>query len=139
MKMKHAGAMVERWGIRRQMLVDDLEGTVHHAFGTLPNMTYIIGPRGRVTYRANWTDARSIETVLEQLLHQRKARKSRTRMVPFYVEWIPERTADRTAFLEGLLAEAGSRAIEEFIAAVTHVEGDSAARGMREWWEQHSK
>ena len=38
-KRSHARAMKEALGFQRQMLIDDLEGTVHRRFGMLPNMT----------------------------------------------------------------------------------------------------
>ena len=59
-KLSHARDMVVQWSIERTMLVDDLEGTVHRAYGALPNMTYIVGAGGRVQYRADWTDPRTI-------------------------------------------------------------------------------
>jgi hypothetical protein len=30
-------------GIRRPLLVDDLDGAAHRAYGSLPNMTWVIG------------------------------------------------------------------------------------------------
>ena len=70
-KLVDARDMVTRWQISRPMLVDDLEGTVHRAYGTLPNMSYIVNAGGTILYRASWTDPRSIRVALEQILYER--------------------------------------------------------------------
>jgi len=133
-KLAHARDMVARWQMRRPMLVDDLEGTVHHAYGTLPNMTYIVNAGGSILYRASWTDSRSIRVALEQIVYERGQRRAGVRMTPYYVEWLPQRVNDRLEFMEGLLRDGGRRAVEEFIAAVVHNGGDAAARPLRDWW-----
>ncbi len=116
------------------MLVDDIEGTTHRAFGTLPNMTYILSANGTVIYRADWTDEGTIRIALEQILFERGLRRDRTRVSPYYVEWLPGRTNERLVFMEGLANDAGARAVEEFIAAVEHTAGEAAAKPAREWW-----
>lgn len=68
-KLVHARAFVQTFGIRRPVLVDDLEGTIHRAYGLLPNMTYIVGTAGRVLDRSDWTDPRSVGAALDYLLH----------------------------------------------------------------------
>jgi hypothetical protein len=133
-KLAHARDMVARWGIKRPMLVDDLEGTVHHAYGRLPNMTYIVNAGGAILYRASWTDPRTIRMALEELVYERGRRREGKRLSPYYVEWLPQRVNDRQPFMEGLLKDVGPRAVEEFIAAVAHTQGEAAAKPMREWW-----
>jgi hypothetical protein len=48
------------------VLVDDLEGSIHPLMGGFPNSVYVIDARGRVAYRASWTDAREIRRILER-------------------------------------------------------------------------
>ena len=134
-KLDHARAMVERWRIKRTTLVDDLDGSVHRAYGLLPNMAYVITAGGRILYRADWTDPHTLRTALEQVLHERRERRASARMAPFRVEWMPMRHIDYEAFLEGLL-EFGRRPVEEFIAAISHTRGEAAARHLRKWWER---
>lgn len=134
-KLSHARDMVARWGMKRPMLVDDLEGTLHHAYGRLPNMTYIVQPSGKILYRASWTDPRTIRMALEQLIFERGERRARKRMTPYYLEWMPLREADQRSFMEGLL-RVGPRAVEEYIAATADFSGEAAARPLREWWER---
>jgi hypothetical protein len=127
-KLENARAMAARFGIRRRMLVDDLEGTVHRAYGSLPNMTYVVRRGGRITYRADWTDPPSIAAVLGEMHAQRERRRGGTRMTPFYAEWTPLRDSDPESFV-GLLREvAGERAVQELEAAMAHVAGAAARR-----------
>lgn len=54
-KLDHARAFQRLFKIERPILVDDLDGTGHRLYGTLPNMTYLVGRGGRVLFRADWT------------------------------------------------------------------------------------
>ena len=52
------------YGDDRETLVDDLTGSMHQAYGSFPNMAYVIDPDGRVVYRCDWAFANLIEGVL---------------------------------------------------------------------------
>ena len=138
-KLAHAQAMVDRWQIKRAMLVDDLAGSLHQAYGRLPNMSYIVNAGGSILYRASWTDARSIRGALEQILFEREQRRAGTRTTPYYVEWQPQRVNDRQTFMEGLLNDVGPKAVEDFIAAQAHNGGDAAAGPLRAWWAEKQR
>lgn len=130
-KVQHARDMVKMWNIKRPMLVDDLDGPIHRAYGSLPNMTWIINTAGRIVYKADWTDHRTIRPVVEQLITERDLRRQRERMTPYIVEWLPNRTNNRAAFMGGLLDVPGERAVEEFIAASANAVGEEAAKAAR--------
>ena len=51
----------------RIMVVDDLGGSAHRAYGAWPNMTYVISPNGVVTYAQKWTDPETLAVVLRSL------------------------------------------------------------------------
>jgi peroxiredoxin len=51
----------------RLVLVDDLAGTAHRAYGAFPNMVYVIDPEGRVAHRSQWAHREIIERVLQEL------------------------------------------------------------------------
>jgi len=53
------------YGDDRETLVDDLAGSMHQAYGSFPNMAYVIDPDGRVVYRCDWAFAPLIDGVLE--------------------------------------------------------------------------
>jgi len=124
--------MAKRFGITRRMLVDDLEGAVHRAYGSLPNMSYIVH-RGIVVYRADWTDVRTISMALDQLVFQWGAIRSKRRMNPYYLEWAPMRETDMGPFLTLLLEIAGTRAVDEYIAACDHTYGAHFAEDLKRW------
>ncbi len=134
-KLRHARDMVAYWKFKRSMLVDDLEGTLHHAYGRLPNMTHIVNAGGNIIYRANWTDPRSIRIALDQIRFERDQRRAKKRMTPYYMEWQPSRHNESLAFMEGLVM-VGPKAIEEYIAATAHSEGEAAADILRNWWKK---
>ncbi len=48
----------------REVLVDTLDGDMHRRYGALPNMVYVIDPRGRVVYRCDWAFPKNIDRVL---------------------------------------------------------------------------
>jgi hypothetical protein len=124
--------MAKRFDITRPMLVDDLDGTVHRAYGSLPNMTYIVRA-GTIIYRADWTDVRTVAMVLDQMAYQKESLRARTRMNPYYLEWVPMREADSESFLEILVEVAGTRAVDEFIAAFDHTYGARSTKDMKSW------
>jgi hypothetical protein len=45
---RNARAYLEHSKLRRQILLDDLEGTAHRAYGLLPNVTWIVGRGGMI-------------------------------------------------------------------------------------------
>ncbi|MEE9383336.1 MAG: hypothetical protein V3V08_07975 [Nannocystaceae bacterium] len=137
-KLANAREMTRRMGFKRTMLVDNYEGASHRAYGQLPNMTYIVGRRGRIVYRASWTDARSIEWMLEQLSFNELNSRAGRRILPYFMEAELGKVADRKPFLEGLRTYAGMRAIDEYIDAVTQVYGEGTAKPLRKWREQAS-
>jgi len=63
-KIWNAGLPGERLGEQREMLVDDLDGSMHLAYGGLPNMVYVISPSGEVVYRHDWNVPKEIDEVL---------------------------------------------------------------------------
>lgn len=134
-KLRHARHMAQTYDIRRPMLVDDLAGTVHRAYGALPNMTYVLH-RGRVVYRANWTAPQSLRMALDHLLWEGEQREAGQRTVPYWVEWAPGRPYDPTAFLERMRTDIGHRAVVEFIDAIEATRGRVAAEPLRRWWRE---
>lgn len=135
-KLEHARAMVRRDSMARPMLVDDLQGTLHHAYGRLPNMSYIVGGGGKILYRASWTEAENLRLVLDRIVGWRQAQREGTTLRPFHVEWQPSVAADRRGFVKVLLETAGPRAVTEYVEALDYTMGEGVARPLREWWEK---
>jgi hypothetical protein len=69
-KMRDAEKFQREEGIPFTVLADDLEGTVHQAYGALPNPAYLIDSDGRVAFYNLWTHAPTLHRQIEALLHQ---------------------------------------------------------------------
>ena len=63
-KIERAREVQNDFREKRKMLVDDVEGSMHQAYGSFPNMVYIIDPDGQVVYRCDWSFAKRIDAVL---------------------------------------------------------------------------
>jgi hypothetical protein len=92
--------------------VDDVEGTVHHAYGLLPNMSWVLDRGGTILYKAMWTSAARVADFLERRQAQPAGLPSGT----FYAEQLEPLSRDRSAFQRGL-ARNGPRAVTEFAHA----------------------
>jgi len=112
-KLACAKLLREEAGIGRDILVDGLDGTVHRAYGLMPNMTWVIGRGGRVAYKANWTSAANVEAFQERFLAARAERPSRATPVMYETQQVEFRYPDRKRFAEHLLRN-GPRAAAEF-------------------------
>jgi hypothetical protein len=94
------------------VLVDDRGGTVHHAYGLLPNMSWVLDRGGSILYKAMWTSAVRIGEFFER----REAQRSVPAAGTFYAEQLEPVTRDRDAFQRGLERN-GPRAAAEFARA----------------------
>lgn len=112
-KRAQARAFRERWQCRRPILLDDLHGTAHNAFGRIPNMVYILGTDHRVLFRADWTDAGTVKFALDYLLSVAEREREGTAIEPFYAELRGFRWEDVAGFAAGLQYN-GPRAVREF-------------------------
>jgi hypothetical protein len=93
--------------------VDDLEGTGHHAYGLLPNMSWVIGVGGTILYKADWTSAVNIEAFLSRFEEGRRRQPASGTVGPYLTEQVEYRDLDRPAFYQRLHRN-GPRALQEF-------------------------
>lgn len=112
-KITNARLLRDEIGIRRPILVDDLEGTAHRAYGLLPNMTWVIGRGGRILYKSDWTSASNAEAFLDRYERGRSRRPATGAVGPYRTEQIEFRDIDREAFYRRLQRN-GPRAYDEF-------------------------
>ncbi len=116
-KLAHARVFKSEFKIERPILVDDIIGTAHKLYGSLPNMTYLISCGGRVLFRADWTDPPTIEYAINYVLDSRARRREGLRLAPFYAELVGYRWNSPAKFQEGL-ARAGQQAVDDFARAM---------------------
>jgi hypothetical protein len=115
-KLAGAAMLRDQTGIRRDILVDDVAGTVHQAYGLMPNMTWVIDRGGLVAYKAAWTSAANVEAFLVRLLAARGQRGGPAPSM-YETEQIEFRQADRKRFTEDLRRN-GPGAVREWEKAL---------------------
>ena len=111
-KRRQAGMLRDETGVTRPILLDDLDGTMHRAYGTLPNMTWIFGRGGLVLYKAAWTFAEDVEESLKHSLDGLERRVKGDKL-PFYSERLSWRVRDDETF-RTLLQRCGPQAVSDF-------------------------
>ncbi len=72
-KLGYAAELVESFGMKIPVLVDDLEETTVEAYGRMPNMVFIIDKEGKIAYKADWTELPRIDLLLDELLAEQEA------------------------------------------------------------------
>ncbi len=63
-KIEAAKLVAPRYGEHRRVLVDNLEGDFHRAYGAMPNVLYITRPDGKIHYRCNWATPAAVREAL---------------------------------------------------------------------------
>jgi len=63
-KMDNAKSISKLYNEQREVLVDTVDGFAHKLYGSMPNMTYVIGKNGIIKFRANWTNIDALKKVL---------------------------------------------------------------------------
>ena len=66
-KINHAKLTDKYYNEQREILIDSLDGKAHKLYGSMPNMTYVIGIDGIVKFRANWTNIDALKNVLKNI------------------------------------------------------------------------
>ncbi|MFY8327514.1 deiodinase-like protein [Pseudoalteromonas sp. ZZD1] len=57
----------------RSILIDDIKGTAHDAYGGYPNAVFIINRNGCIVYRSDWNNVSAIKKALNRLLSGKPA------------------------------------------------------------------
>lgn len=63
-KRSAARALAEEEGLRRRVLVDDLDGTVMRAYGGAWNPVYVVAPDGTLVMRRAWNEPSDVDSTL---------------------------------------------------------------------------
>lgn len=67
-KMKRGRQLRDTDGEGREILVDDMDGTAHQAFGSYPNAVFVMNKHGCVVYRSAWNNPGVTRRVLRRLV-----------------------------------------------------------------------
>ena len=120
-KLAHAGKLRELERVGLPILVDDIEGSTHKAYGLLPNMVYLIDRDGIIVYKSDWTDAHELEGMCESLI---RLDDMKARRVPIIrqgiserLHWVPMDPQHR----ERIYRRSGEKAIKDYLNAKGHL------------------
>lgn len=58
-KLEHACLLREHHQLPFEVAADDIDGTLHRAFGPRPSSAYLINPDARIVFRAHWSNVTS--------------------------------------------------------------------------------
>jgi hypothetical protein len=111
-KRANAHAFKQYSKINREIFLDDMIGTAHRAYGTLPNMTWIMGRGGFIHYKSSWTGVDDVEDALKGIIDFQENR-IKNEWIPFYSERSCWSKRDQSKFQEGL-ERAGPQAVADF-------------------------
>jgi hypothetical protein len=99
------------------ILLDDIHGSTHLAYGLLPNMVYLIDREGIVVYKSDWTNAHEIDGMCASLLRldEMKARNAPIirQGISERLHWIPMDPVQR----ENVYRRSGGKAINDYFRA----------------------
>lgn len=106
-KLDRARTFAAEYDIERTVLVDDVEGTAHRAYGGMPNSVHVINPDGVVVMRGDWNDVPTVRRVLEERDPNMRYDRQIYRGKPVFF-------AQKKGVVR-VLADAGQRAVWDFI------------------------
>lgn len=118
-KLELAKTLKGDFGETRTVAVDKLAGDMHRAYGSLPNMVYVISPDGEIVYRCDWLSVPELDHVLGRLPHTEFNQHTLTDDLHYPSVWLTAR----------ILWRSGLIAIWDFLRAApklipTHREAD---------------
>lgn len=67
-KLNCAQLLRDADGEKRTIIVDDIEGSAHKAYGSMPNAVFIINKHGCVVFRAGWNNGEATRAALRSLI-----------------------------------------------------------------------
>jgi hypothetical protein len=113
-KVAYAEKLKELEKVQLGILVDELDGAVHRAYGLLSNMVYLIDREGTVVYKSDWSDASELDEMCASLLRLDEMKKQGVPIIRKGISermhWIPMDPALR----ERVYRRSGEKAIQDY-------------------------
>lgn len=121
-KLAHASKLRELEKVHEiPILVDDFQGTIHYAYGLLPNMVYLIDREGAVVYKSDWSDAVELDEMCSSLIRLDQMKNKKVPIIRKGISerlhWIPMDAAER----ERVYRRSGEKAIQDYLNAKGHL------------------
>ena len=104
-RLAHAREFRQRHGAKYTIVVNPIDNSIQEAYGSLPNMAYVIDKRGLIAYRANWVRPTEIADVLRGLWEREEQRALGMKLQPVYSERVTYRPAEENLYLEQVTLE----------------------------------
>jgi len=111
-KIHSAQRLKDEENENRIIIVDNLEGDAHKAYGLLPDMVYVIDKNGYVIYRAQWNNPDRLDEVLRSIHEGKTAQFEESYEFPS-VKNVGFRAFKNTMFRT--IKRAGPRAITDML------------------------
>ena len=106
-----AGTLKGDYGESRTVVIDTLSGDMHRAYGSLPNMVYLLNPDGEVAYRCDWLSVPELDKVLGNRPNIETNQHTLTDDLHYPSKWLTAK----------ILWRSGIAAIWDFLRAVPHL------------------
>jgi hypothetical protein len=81
-KIEAACKTRRRYRETRDILVDDVEGSAHRFYGSMPNSIYVIAPDGEILFRSIWNNALEMEAILGDVARGQPVASRELKAVP---------------------------------------------------------
>ncbi len=110
-KIALATSLNEDYGESRTVAVDSLDGNLHRALGSLPNMVYVLDPDDQIIYRCDWLSAPELDRVLANRPATETNQHTLTDDLNYPSVWLTIR----------ILLRSGIAALWDFLRAAPHL------------------
>lgn len=81
-KIAAAKKTKRRYHDDRTILVDDVDGSAHRYYGTMPNSIFVIAPDGKILFRSIWNNADEMEAILGAIARGEPVQSRELKAVP---------------------------------------------------------
>jgi len=73
-KIRAARFIRDEENIQMPVVVDDLQGSIHHKYSRLPNPAFLVDKSGRVAFRCMWAQPEQLRQAIQELLEVQQER-----------------------------------------------------------------
>ena len=92
---------------KREILIDDLNGTAHSFFNNYPNSIFIISKKGEILYNADWNNIRATEKAIKKIIEGKSTKNIKSYFFPV-----------NPRVLIKVLKKSGDSVLKEFILSL---------------------
>jgi peroxiredoxin len=118
-KIAYARELQQLEDIRLPILVDHLDGRIHHAYGVWPNALFVIHKDGRLIFRSNMANHNELRQFLQDIVAAEKAAAVGRVLHLQYSERVIAHEADQATHRR-VYQRAGQKAFEDYWAKRPH-------------------